>query len=171
MRRSETKRIALCGMMAALSTVILLMGAVLGLGIYLAPMVAGMILLPVGRSFGWKYHGMLWLVVSVLAFLLVSEIEENLMYLCLFGCYPILYPKLCGLPKGVRTLTKLVLFNGAFLLVELLVMWVLVPQAVELWYLVVLLLLGNVMFLCYDRALPVAAFWMDRYLGRLFQKL
>lgn len=171
MRRSGTKRIALCGMMAALSTVILIMGAVLGLGIYLAPMVAGVILLPVGRSCGWKYHTMLWLAVSLLAFLLVPEIEENLMYLCLFGCYPILYPKLCGLPGGLRVVVKLLLFNGAFLLVELLVMWVLVPETVEAGYLAVLLLLGNVMFLCYDRALPIAAFWMDRYLGRLFQKL
>lgn len=122
MRNAETKRIALCGMMAALSVVILLMGAVLGLGIYLAPMVAGIILLPVGRSCGGKYHVMLWLTVSVLAFVLVPEIEENLMYLCLFGCYPILHPKLSCLPKGVRTAVKLLLFNGIFLAVELLVM-------------------------------------------------
>lgn len=169
MRRSGAKCVALCGLMAALSTVILLAGAVLGFGIYLAPMVAGMLLLPVGRSFGWKYHGMLWIVVSVLSFLLVPEIEETLMYLCLFGCYPILYPKLCGLPRGVRALVKLLLFNGAFLLVELLVIWVLVPQAVEWWYAVVLLLLGNMMFLCYDRAIPVAELWLDRYLGRLFE--
>lgn len=171
MRNSETKRIALGSVMAALSVVILLIGAVLGLGIYLAPMVAGVILLPVGRSFGGKYHTMLWLVVSVLAFMLVPEIEENLMYLCLFGCYPILYPKLGGLPKGIRTAVKLFLFNGIFLAVELLVMWMLVPQMVEIGYLAVLLLLGNIMFLCYDRALPTAAFLMDRYLGKLFKNL
>lgn len=171
MKRAEIKGVALGGTMAALSVVILLAGAVLGLGIYLAPMVAGMFLLPVGRSYGWKYHTMLWLVVSLLAFMLVPEIEENLMYLYLFGCYPILWPKLCGLPKGLRVVVKLLIFNGAFLLVELLVMWVLVPEAMEAGYLAVLLLLGNLMFLCYDRALPVAAFWMDRYLGKLFRNL
>lgn len=171
MRSAEVKRIALGGVMAALSVVILLLGAVLGLGIYLAPMVAGMILMPVGRSFGGKFHAMLWGVVSVLAFMLVPEIEENLMYLCLFGCYPILYPKLERLAKEIRIVVKLLLFNGVFLAVELLVMWVLVPQTVEMEYLAVLLLLGNLMFLCYDRALPVAAFLMERYLGKLLKKL
>ena len=162
MSSSETKRIALCGVMAALSVVILLLGAVIGLGIYLAPMVAGLMLLPVGRSCGVKYHGMLWLTVSALSFLLVPEIEETLMYLCLFGCYPILYPKLRMLPGWIRVGVKLILFNAVFLMVEFLVMWVLVPQMVEPWYFAVLLFLGNMMFLCYDRALPVAAFLLDR---------
>ena len=80
MKPAETKRIALCGVMAALSVVILLLGAVLGLGIYLAPVVAGLILVPVGRSYGAKSQIMLWLAVSVLAFLLVPDIEEKLMH-------------------------------------------------------------------------------------------
>lgn len=45
------------------------------------------------------------------------------------------------------------------------------PQMVEPGYLAVLLLLGNVMFFCYDRALPVAEFMMDRYLGKFLKNL
>lgn len=154
MIRSQTKRIALCGIMAAVSVVILLLGGVLGLGIYLAPMIAGLILVPVGRSCGTKYHVMLWLVVSALAFLLVPEIEEDLMYFLLFGWYPILYPRLGKLPGWFRLGVKLLLFNAVFISVECLLMWVLVPQAVEPLYFAVLLALGNLMFLCYDRAIP-----------------
>ena len=170
MKPAETKRIALCGVMAALSVVILLLGAVLGLGIYLAPVVAGLILVPVGRSYGAKSQIMLWLAVSVLAFLLVPDIEENLMFLCLFGCYPILYPRLNMLPKGLRIGGKLLFFNLVFIFVELLVMWVLVPQTVGTLYCLLFLLLGNAMFLCYDAALPKAVFLLNRYLGRFFAK-
>ena len=169
MIRSQTKRIALCGVMAAVSVVILLLGAVLGLGIYLAPIIAGLILMPVGRSCGVKYHVMLWLVVSALAFLLVPEVEEDLMYFLLFGWYPILYPRLGKLPRWLQLGAKLLLFNAAFLLTEFLVMWIFVPQAVELLYFAALLALGNLMFLCYDRAIPTGLFLLKKWVDPHFK--
>ena len=171
MKRAETKRIALCGVVSALSVVILLLGAVLGLGIYLAPMIAGSLLIPVGYRCGRKYHVMLWLVVSALAFLLVPEIEEDLMFFLLFGCYPILYPKLNSLPKGPRIVLKLLIFNVVFIALELLITLILVPETVGSAYFFVLILLGNVMFLCYDLALPKALFLLNNSLGKLFTKI
>lgn len=169
--QSAAKRIALCGMMAGVSVVILLLGAALGLGIYIAPMAAGAFLLPIGRSCGMKYQLLLWLAVSGTAWILVPEIEINLMYFCLFGCYPILYPLLGKLRRGLRTAFKILFFNVVFLAVEWLLMWVLIPQTVDLWYLMVLLLLGNAMFFCYDRALPVMERLLERYLGRLLKRM
>lgn len=170
MKHTETKRIALCGMMAALSIVVLLLGAVLGLGIYLAPMVAGSLLIPVGHSCGRKYHVMLWLVVSALAFLLVPEIEEDLMFFLLFGCYPIFHTKLNSLPKGPRMILKLLFFNVVFIASELLILLILVPETVGSVYFAMLILLGNAMFLCYDLALPKAIFLLNSSLGKLFAK-
>lgn len=170
-KRNRTADTALCGVMAALSVVILLLGAVLGLGIYLAPMVAGLLLVPVGRRCGVGRHLLLWVAVSILAFLLVPEVEEDLMYAALFGCYPILYPRLRELPRGIRVAAKLLFFNMVFLGVELFLMWVLVPQAVEPLYLALLLLLGNAMFLCYDRVIPIAVSLMERYLGKIFKQM
>ena len=160
------KVIAVCGILAALSIVILLLGALLGIGIYLAPMIAGGSLLLIRRAYGVKYHVILWLAVSILGLTLVPNLEQNLMYLCLFGCYPIFYPYLQKLGKGIRLLLKLFYFNAVFLAVELLLMLVLVPEAIDSLFFVVFLLLGNFAFLCYDFALPRFFVLLQRYLGK-----
>ena len=75
MRKSNV--IAHCGMMAALSIVVMILGAALGLGLYISPMIAGLCLVPIGQKFGEKYQWMLWAVVSLLCFILVPEIEQT----------------------------------------------------------------------------------------------
>ena len=90
MRQSKT--IASCGMAAALSVVVMIIGGILGLGMYASPMIAGFLLPPIGKKFGAKYEWTLWGAVSLLCFILVPNAEQNLMYLCFFGLYPLLYP-------------------------------------------------------------------------------
>ena len=147
-----TRAVALCGVIAALSIVLMAVGGLLGIGLYAAPMLAGLCLLPAGRFLGVKYHVMLWLVVSALSFLLVPDVEQNLMFLCLFGCYPILRP-----------LCKLLFFNAAAVALEALVLLVIVPEALEPGMLLLLLALGNLTFLLYDLLIPRAQrFWESR---------
>ncbi len=159
------KVMAVCGIMAALSIVILLLGAVLGIGIYLAPMIAGSSLLLVRRNYGVRYHVILWIAVSILCFILVPNLEQNLMYLCLFGCYPIFHPRLQRMKKAIRLMVKLIYFNVVFAAIELLLMLVLIPEATSIAFFVVFLLLGNVVFFCYDFVLPRIEILLYRYLG------
>ena len=56
---------ALCGMTAALSVVLLWLGAVLEVGMYAAPMLAGFCLLPVGTRCGRRSQILLWLAVRI----------------------------------------------------------------------------------------------------------
>lgn len=161
--RAAGRRLAVCGLLTALSVVILLLGAALGIGIYLAPMLAGTILLLIRRSCGVKYQLLVWIAVSLLSLILVPEPEQNLMYLCLFGSYPILYPWVQRRGRGLRLLLKLLFFNVVFSAVELLLMLVLVPEAVDT---LLFLLLGNVMFFCYDAVLPRLVQLLSRYLEK-----
>lgn len=161
------KTIALCGVMAALSVVIMLLGAVLGLGLYASPMLAGICLIPVGRRYGKRYHVLLWIAVSVLSLILVPDVEEDLMFLCIFGCYPIVRPYFQRLAKGLRLVVKLLLFHVVFTALELLVMLVLVPEAIESVLMLVLILLGDITFLCYDFVLPYTERLLDKYIGKL----
>ena len=156
----------MCGIQAALSMVILLLGAALGIGTYLAPMIAGGSLILIRRAYGLKYHVVLWLAVSILSLMLVPNVEQNLMYLCLFGCYPVFYPYLQKLTKVVRLIMKLLYFNAVFLAVELLLIMVLVPEAVDSLIFVIFILLGNVAFLCYDMVLPRFELLLYRYLEK-----
>lgn len=46
MRKTESQKIALCGMLGALSVVLLLLGSALQIGTYAAPMLAAFLLIP-----------------------------------------------------------------------------------------------------------------------------
>ena len=151
--REQSRRMAVCSVTAALGVVVLLLGAVLELGMYVCPMVVGLCLIPVGRRFGAKYQLLLWIVISLLSFFLVPNPEENLVFAGLFGWYPVLQPQMQKLPKLLRTFLKFLLFNVVAVALEALVLYVLVPEAIDSTMLVLLLLLGNVMFVMYDRVI------------------
>lgn len=152
----HTHAIALCGVTTALAVALMAVGGLLGIGLYAAPMLAGLCLLPAGRHLGLKYHLLLWLAVSALSFFLVPDIEQNLMFLCLFGCYPILRPALQRLPRLPRLLCKLLFFNAVSVALEALVLLVLAPEALAPPLLLLLLALGNLTFLLYDLLIPRA---------------
>lgn len=150
----ESRRIALCGMMAALSIVVLLTGALLQVGTYAGPMIAGILLLPVGREVGRKHHVLMWLAVSILSFILIRDWEQNLMYLCIFGVYPMLRPLFHRLKGWLRLAAKLLYFNVTTVLLEVLVMLLLVPESMGWGMIIMLLALGNLCFVLYDFILP-----------------
>ena len=158
----HTRAVALSGVTAALAVVLMAVGGLLGVGLYAAPMLAGLCLLPAGRHLGTKYHLLLWLAVSALSFFLVPDVEQNLMFLCLFGCYPILRPALERLP---RVLCKLLFFNAVAIALEALVLLVLVPETLGAGMLLLLLALGNLTFVLYDLLIPRAQRLLDARLA------
>ena len=161
---------ATCSMLAALSVVILLIGGVLELGMYACPMIAGICLLLVEDAYGKKAQIMTWVAVSILSLMLVPNVEENLMYIGIFGLYPILYPYMQKLPGGIRVVVKFLYFNVTVIALELLLMMVLMPEAMEVIFLLVLLAMGNVIFWCYDRLLPRMQVTLRKRFGRMMPK-
>ena len=141
-------------MMTALTVVLMILGAVLELGMYACPLLAGVFFILVGEKYGRKYHVMLYAVSAVLCFLLVPNIEQNLIFAGFFGWYPIVRPGLQKLPKILSWIVKFGIFNGVVLAIEWLVMRILVPEAVGSAILWVLLILGNITFLFYDLMIP-----------------
>lgn len=166
--KKQSKRIAVCGLTAALGVVIMLLGNVLGLGMYLAPMLAGLSLAAIGKEWGIKYQLLLWIAVGILSMLMVSNLEQNLMFLCLFGWYPILRPKLQSLTPMLRVLIKLLIFNVIVIALEVLLFLVLVPESLGTVLLILLLILGNVTFLVYDIAVPRFESIAAKYLKKIF---
>lgn len=162
----NTKRVATCGMMAAVCVVLMLLGSLLELGIYAAPMFAGLCLVPLGEKWGRKYQATLWMAVSLLSFLLVPNVEENLVFFGFFGWYPILRPTLQKLPPLLRFILKLLLFNLAIILMEALVLYLLVPEDMTGGFLLVLLAISNLVFLLYDSIVPKTDILLSRLIRR-----
>lgn len=166
----KTKAVALGGIMSAMCVVIMLLGALIGVGVYVAPMIAGICLIPAGKKYGVKYHISLWLVVSILSFLIVPDIEESLMFLTLFGFYPIVYPYFQRLSKLPRIIVKLAYFNVVVVSVEYVVIKFFLPEAVDIPMAMLLWVIGNATFLLYDRVIPRSDRLLEKNIGKLIKK-
>jgi len=158
----HAKQMATCAMMTAVCVVLMLLGGILEIGIYAAPMFAGLCLVPIGERWGRRTQLMVYLAVALLSFLLVPSLEENLIFAALLGWYPILRPSLQKLPRLLRLSVKLLLFNAVIIAVEALLLTLITPEPVGGWMLVLLLVLGNFAFLAYDFLLPAAGLILRR---------
>ena len=160
MRKTESQKIALCGMLGALSVVLLLIGSALQVGTYAAPMLAAFLLIPVLEDYGPRYALTLYATVSILAVLLVPETELAFFYVLVMGYYPVLRVKLNALKNTVlRWVIKFAVFNAATVLVYLLLFALLGPAVLDelladgTAMLAALLAAGNLSFWLCDRAL------------------
>lgn len=158
----KSRRMALCGMMAALAVVVMLMGGVIPLATFCCPMLASLALLPILAEAGRKWTLMTYAAVAALSLMLCPDKEAALL-LAFLGYYPALKPVLDGVKhKPLRIAAKLAVFNLAAGAMLLTIAFVLNMQAVMAEYAamgaigcIVFALLANVTMLMYDRLLLV----------------
>lgn len=152
----KSKQVALGGVLAALAVVILLLGGIIPVGTYAAPMLAALPLvillaeLPGSLCLGW------YAIVALLGVLLCPDKETAFVFVFL-GWYPLAKPGLDRLPRLPRLLGKLLAFNASMaalyaLLILVFRLEALAQEAKEtgLVMLLVILLLGNLSFLLFD---------------------
>ncbi len=116
---------AMCGLSAALSVVLMFLGGLFYVFSYTVPMLLGLIIITVRKTFGNRAAFAVYFSVSVLSMILVSEKESVLMYFLFYGYYPIIKPYIEKIkPRAVSFLVKLLLFNLSVLVIELLCVYV-----------------------------------------------
>ena len=112
--RENSRRVALCGILAALSVVFLSAGGILPLATFCCPILAMLCLLPVLEEYGSRSALLLYAAVSFLGLLLCPDKEVALLYAFL-GWYPSARPAINRQfgSKPVNILVKLLLFAAA----------------------------------------------------------
>lgn len=161
MKARKSWAMAYCGMAAALSVALMLLGAVVPVLMFIAPAVASLLIATVcvecGKTMALTAYG----AVSLLSLLFVPDKEVALVFVFLLGYYPLVKPRFERIrPALLRGAAKLALCNGSILLLYGLVL-LLVPggsisqdlKATALAVSLTTLAMGNVAFLLYDRAL------------------
>lgn len=154
MKSNSAKIVALGGMLAALSLVIMCMGTLIPVATFVCPMLCMMILQLVcalcGDRIAWAWYG----AVAILGMLMAPDKEAAAVFAFL-GYYPIIKPKLDRLPLSL--LWKLLLFNAAILLMYWLLLSVLGMtdlgdefSDLGMAFTAVLLVMGNVIFILLD---------------------
>ena len=157
--RRQSRKAALCGMMAALSVVILCLGGLIPLATFACPMLAMICLVPGACGCGTGTASMLYAAVSILALLLCPDKEAALLYLFL-GWYPGVRARLDAVPKPVRWLVKCALFTLSVTVMYVLILYLFRLEAVVEEFAgytgamtAALLVLGNALFLLFDQLL------------------
>ena len=155
----QSMKIALCGIIAALSVTVMFLTGLIPVATLALPAVAGCFLIPIVGEIGVPWGFGVYAVCAALSFLIAPDREAALCYLLFFGYYPVL-TAIFGRVKNkiVRLILKLLLFNCAAVLEAVLTVYVLGIPWESMEFLgnagiPVLLLMANVMFLLYDRAL------------------
>ena len=114
---TQSRQMALSGVLTALAVVILLLGGLIPLATFCCPMLAILILLPVQAECGRRLAATAWAAVSLLGLLLVPDRELTLFYV-FFGCYPLVKPALDRIRlRAVRILCKLLYCSAALVII------------------------------------------------------
>lgn len=156
----NTSKIAFCGVMAALSVVIMFLTGLVPIATIAVPAIAGCLLIPVVTECGIKSGWAVFAVVGLLSFFLATDREAFLIYILFFGYYPVLFANLDRIKnKGLKIAAKYAIFNFACVAEVLLAAWLFnIPfefvDGLGVLTPVVLLVAANVVFYLYDRALP-----------------
>lgn len=161
MRRNDTKRIALAGILAALAVVFMCLGGLIPVATYACPMICCITQLIVlgfcGKRLAWTWY----VVVSILSLLLSPDKEAAVVFVAL-GYYPMV--KFSIEKYKISLLLKLLFFNGSVLLayqvlIHMMGMHELAMENMELGYagLLLMLLLGNATFFILDRLMAITA--------------
>ena len=156
MKNKTGRRVALCGLLTALAVVLMVVSGAVGVGTFVGPVLAMAALLPVREEFGARTALTAYAAAALLGFWLVPDRELALIYAA-FGWYPVLQPVLLRVgARLLRAVLQVVLCTAILLVLSGVLLRLLgIPTGVEgsRWFALILLAMGNVIFLLTDLVL------------------
>lgn len=153
--------VAVAGVFSAMFIVLMFVGGLFSVSTYAVPLILGVILYCLNKTFGTKTAFAVYAAVSVLSMLLLTNKECALMFALNFGYYPLIKNALDKLKsKALQWLLKLLIFNASVAAVELICIYVFHIPFFEnekfSWFLLLLYaFLMNVVFVMFDLFLGV----------------
>lgn len=170
----SARKMALCGVLTALAIVVMLLTGALGIGTFAGPVLAMAVLLPVYEEYGTKMALTTYAAAAILGLLLIPDPELAWVYAG-FGWYPVVRPRIARLPsQALRAVVRIALCTAVVLvlygvLLRSLGMTADLLESTPAFNLL-LLVLGNVVFLLLDAALArLTGLWHRKLRKRFFR--
>ena len=88
--KANSMRAALCGILTALSVVLLMLVPVIPIMLYCAPVLSGLCVAVAADEYGKGYSFGVFAAASILSFLIAADKEAVLVFILLAGAYPII---------------------------------------------------------------------------------
>ena len=177
----KSGQIALGGMMAALSMVVMMLTGLIPMGEFALPAIAGMFLIPIVTEIGCGAAWLTYGAVSLLSLIAAPSKECALYYVLFLGCYPLIKSFLeRRRSRGVEWALKFLVFNVLAAAIAALALWVFAfPGYEDLlkdapWVIALGWGFLNVVFLVYDLALTrlisgYILWFRPRYIRKFFK--
>lgn len=173
--KKGTMRIAVCGIIAALSLVFMMLTSLVPIGTYALPCIAGILISCIVVEYGCGWAIGVFAVTAILSALLAADKEAVIYFIALFGYYPILKSVFEQKIKSraIQYILKFAVFNVAAIASFFVAVWLLQLPADEFtvfgfyvpW---AFLIAGNIFFIIYDYAITV---FVMQYVRRIRNKL
>lgn len=149
-------RLAVCSIVSALSVVLLFLGGITFVLAYIMPMIVGLFMIMLRRTFGTSSALITYTAVSILSFILVADKECMLMYVLFFGFYPIIQPEINKIKSNFFAwIFKFIVFNIMVLIVQLILVYVFgipfLDEGEGKAFILLFVVLMNIMFVIYDK--------------------
>ena len=165
-KMKQSKRIALCAIMSALSVLILFLGAVVDIFSLTAAAVASLLISVTMVEVGSFYPWLVWGVSSALSLILLPNKLPAIMYFVLCGFYPILKVWFERLPRLLAWVCKVGLFNLSLLSLIYVSKHIFYLNDMGFDFTVPVVIVGNAALIMYDIAIGRLKLYYVRVLRR-----
>lgn len=151
----NVKIVSYGAIVTAISVVMTLLGGIIPAAAFIAPIIAGFVLITIKIKFGIKNALFTFVAVVILMFILSPKKTSAFSYLFMFGYYPIIFDEFYRIKSTtIRVLTKVIIFEGIGCLSLALILNFL-PQVKENERIILLIFAGivlyNIFAIIYDR--------------------
>ncbi len=178
-RKKLSFKVALGGVIAALSLLLMLVAGVTTSLVYAIPMITGAFLMVLVIEFGPGFAGLEYLAISIISMLLLGNKEAAIMYIVFFGYYPIIKSFIeKSKSKIISWVIKYIIFNISMVVAYFVVSKIFMITFDDLegfgeFAMPLLLCAGNVLFVLYDimltRLVTIYLYRWQKYIKRVFK--
>ena len=170
--KNKTKNTAVCGLMVALSVVLMMLTTLVPVFMYVIPIITGLLVLFTADFANKKWGVGVYFAAAFLSILLITDKEAALTYALFFGYYPIIKDVIEKLPKAMAWILKFILFNAAAVGIGVISFYLFGVSGEEYdefgkYTIPILLLMANVAFILYDFCLTKNRFLLTRFSQKL----
>lgn len=178
-RKKLSFKVALGGIIAALSILLMIFAGVTTTLVYAIPMVVGALLMMLVVEFGAGFAALVYVAVSIISMLILGNKEAAIMYVAFFGYYPIIKGFLeKHIQKFSCWIVKYLIFNVAMVVSYFVVSKIFMISFDDMeefgkYAMFILLGIGNILFVIYDimltRLISVYIFKWRKSIKRMFK--
>ncbi len=154
----EIKKIALASILTSLSTVFIILGGFIDILDMTVAAICSLIIVISQIEIKGKYPFLIYITSSVLALIFMPLTTASLYYIAFFGYYPLIRLKTCCINKYISKTIHFVIFNVAMAAIMIMFKTLFALHNEPIYMYVILLVVSNVFFLCFDRILDVLAY-------------